>query len=287
MARRGLPAFLVLLAFAGCSRVDRAERPAWRDQAEEACLARHLVEPSDVLRPAPAVAGPGICGLNHPFKVYALAGGTVRLNAASLLDCSMIAALDGWIADVVQPQAAARFGEPVVQIDTMGTYACRGINNEGGTLSEHAFANAIDVAGFVLRSGRALNVMRGWAGADAQESAFLHAVHAGACETFTTVLGPGANVFHYNHIHADLARHGARGTGRVCKPQPGPVEPPPEAPRDEEQDAAGAPVPGPAYAAAPAPPSAAVPRAVLDGDQFGRAPAAEGDVTSAIPRRAP
>lgn len=230
MARRVLPAtVLTVLALAGCSRMDRAERPAWRGEAEAVCLAEHRVAASPVVQPAAAIEGPGICGVDHPFKVYALAGGSVRLDTPSLLDCPMIAALDTWIADVVQPRALARFGEPVVRIDTMGTYACRGINNEEAKLSEHAFANAIDVGGFVLASGRRLNVRLGWSGADPQEAAFLHEAHAGACGPFTTVLGPGSNVFHYNHVHADLARHGesARGPRTYCKPEPRPeVDPP-------------------------------------------------------------
>lgn len=251
--------FLALIP-AGCSRYDES-RPAWRDQAEEACLAEHRVEPGPLLQPARAIEGPGICGLNHPFKVYALAGGTVKLNSASILDCSMIPALDGWIRDVLQPDAQARFGEPVVQIDTMGTYACRGINNESNTkLSEHAFGNAMDVGGFVLASGREVSVLRGWKSADAQESAFLHEAHAGACSAFTTVLGPGANIFHYNHIHVDLAMHGSTSQGprRYCKPVPTeqPVAPrrdnlPDPPPVEEEQDMANAVVPPPSYATRP------------------------------------
>lgn len=248
---------LCVLGVAGCSRFDRAERPAWRNQAEEACLASHLVEATPVLQPAAAIDGPGICGLNHPFKVYALAGGTVRLNSASILDCSMIPTLDSWIAKVVQPDAQARFGEPVVQINTMGTYACRGINNaSGASLSEHAFGNAMDVGGFVLASGREINVMRGWKGDDPQASAFLHDAHAGACDYFTTVLGPGSNVFHYNHVHMDLAMHGntSRGPRRYCKPVPGAQLPAPQQdnlpdppPIEEEMDIARAPAPPPSY----------------------------------------
>lgn len=252
MARR-VPAIVVmLLALASCSRFDRAERPAWRGQAEDACLARHLVEPSRFLQPARAIEGPGICGLDHPFRVYALAGGTVRLNAASLLDCPMVPTLDGWIRDVVQPAAAARFGEPVVQINTMGTYSCRGIDGERrGKLSEHAFANAIDVGGFVLRSGRELDVKRGWSGADEQEAAFLHDVHGGACGPFTTVLGPGADILHDNHIHLDLARHGSasHGARRFCRPEPRPAPPGPPT-LAEDQDAADLPASPPLAGAA-------------------------------------
>lgn len=249
---------LGVLGIAGCSRFDRAERPAWRNQAEDACLANHLVEATPVLQPVAAIDGPGICGLNHPFKVYALAGGTVRLNSASILDCSMIPTLDSWIAKVVQPDAQARFGEPVVQINTMGTYACRGINNaSGASLSEHAFGNAIDIGGFMLASGREINVMRGWKGDDLQASAFLHDTHAGACDYFTTVLGPGANIFHYNHVHMDLAMHGrtSRGPRRYCKPVPDAQVPAPQQdtlpdppPIEEEMDIAKAPIPAPSYA---------------------------------------
>jgi hypothetical protein len=253
-------AALLAITLAGCSRFDHRERPAWRDQAEEACLAQHLVEATPYLQPSRAINGPSICGLNHPFRVYALAGGTVKLNTASLLDCSMIPALDAWIKDVVQPDAQARFGEPVVQIDTMGTYSCRGINNmSGAQLSEHAFANAMDVGGFVLASGREINVMRGWKSADLQESAFLHESHAGACTYFTTVLGPGANIFHYNHVHVDLAMHGntSRGPRRYCKPAPDTFQVdaprrdnlPDPPPIEEEQDMAQAPIPAPAYSA--------------------------------------
>ena len=249
---------LGLLAVAGCGRYDRAERPAWRNQAEEACLAQHRVETSDVIQPARPIDGPGICGLNHPFKVYALAGGTVRLNAASILDCSMIPMLDAWIKETVQPDALARFGEPVAQINTMGTYSCRGMNNmSGAKLSEHAFGNAMDVGGFVLASGREINVTRGWHSADPQEAGFLQDSHAGACTHFTTVLGPGSNVFHYNHVHMDLALHGntSRGPRRICKPSPAEQIPGPQQDTlpdppavEEEMDIAGAPVPGQSYA---------------------------------------
>lgn len=228
----------VLAALAGCSGFDFRERPAWRTQAEEACLVEHPVRDTAWIRSSAAIDGPGICGLQHPFKVRGLADGTVTLNATATLDCSMIPALDAWIRDVLQPAALARFQEPVAAIKTMGAYNCRGINNESdGKLSEHAFGNAIDIGGFVLQSGRELDVMRGWKSDDPQERAFLHEAHAGACGYFTTVLGPGSNIFHYNHYHLDLAMHGntARGPRRICKPVPEDAPPLPS-PRDNLPD---------------------------------------------------
>ena len=117
----------------------------------------------------------------------------------------------------------------------------------GGHISEHAFGNAIDIAGFRLADGRRLTVVHDWTRGDDQSQAFLRDVHAGACNSFTTVLGPGYNAFHYNHIHVDLAMHGgsSRGLRRYCKPapeqsRPGPrLDTLPEAPQmEEEQDVA-------------------------------------------------
>jgi len=228
MARCVSPLFaglVALLSLSGCGVFERAERPAWRTQAENVCLARKLVEPSAFVTPAREIDGPGICGLTHPFKVAALAGGTVSVESPVTIDCSMVPALEDWLAQVVQPAAQAAFGEPVVGLTVFGAYSCRGIDNiPGAQLSEHAFGNAIDISGFRLADGRAIVIVQDWKKAGGPESAFLHAVHAGACEHFTTVLGPGADVFHYNHFHLDLAMHGQTDTGprRYCKPAPPP-----------------------------------------------------------------
>lgn len=214
--------FVTLLS--GCSVMEpRAERPAWRNQAENACLARHEVKASQYLRASSEINGPGICGLQHPFKVAALADGTVMLNTDQTLGCPMLPALDAWIAQVVQPVAQARFGQAVIGISSMGSYTCRPIDNQrGNKLSEHSFGNAMDIGGFRLADGREISIVKEWKGGDDQTKAFLREVHAGACQFFTTVLGPGADVFHYNHIHVDLAAHGNTSTGprRYCKPVP-------------------------------------------------------------------
>jgi hypothetical protein len=251
---------LALFSLAGCGWFERAERPIWRTQAENLCLSRGLVKPSAYVAPQPEIDGPGICGMTHPFKVSALADGTVSVDKALTIDCSMIPALEGWLADVVQPYAQARFGSPVVGLEAFGAYSCRGVDNvPGAQLSEHAFGNAVDLAGFKLADGREISIVRDWKRTDSQESAFLHEIHAGACQHFTTVLGPGADVFHYNHFHLDLAMHGSTNTGprRYCKPQPPPdLMPPPARPDglppapeiDEPMDvarASGRPGPGP------------------------------------------
>ncbi len=224
MACRVLPSIIIpafMLALAGCSIYERPHRPAWRGEAEAACVAQKLIQASAYVQPAPEIDGPGICGLTRPFKVSALQDGAVRFNSAYTLDCPMIAALNAWVAQTVEPAARMRFGEPVVEIDSMGAYSCRTMNNQpGASISEHAFGNAFDIGGFRLASGREILIVRDWTRGDEQTRAFLQDVHAGACSAFTTVLGPGANIFHYNHIHVDLALHGntSYGPRRICKP---------------------------------------------------------------------
>jgi hypothetical protein len=228
MARRVWPSLLgafALLSLSGCGFFERAERPAWRTQAENACLARGQVQASDFITPRNAIDGPGICGMEHPFKVSGLVGGAVAVQQPVTMDCSMIPALESWLNEVVQPIAQARFGQAVVGLNAFGAYSCRSIDNmQGARLSEHAFGNAIDISGFKLADGRVISVVDNWKKTDTQEAAFLHEAHAGACQHFTTVLGPGADVFHYNHIHMDLAMHGQTNTGprRYCKPTPAP-----------------------------------------------------------------
>jgi hypothetical protein len=223
---------------AGCGMYERAQRPAWRTQAENTCLAQHRIAQSEYIQPANEMSGPGICGMTRPFKVTALQNGAVAFNSTATLDCSIIAELDQWLADIVQPAAQARFGVPVTQINSMGSYSCRGMNNQyGAQLSEHAFGNALDIGGFVLADGRTIAIVHDWTRGDEQTQAFLRDVHGGACDHFTTVLGPGSNAFHYNHIHVDLAMHGNTSSGprRICKPVPQTTRPAPR--RDDLPDA--------------------------------------------------
>src|ERR1700690_3346 len=237
MARSVWPKVAVgaaLLSLAGCGWLERAERPAWRTQAENYCLARDLVKPSAFIEPQPEIDGPGICGLTHPFKVSALTEGTVAVDKNVTIGCPLVVALEAWLAEVVQPYAQADFGQNVVELEAFGAYSCRSVDNlYGAPLSEHSFGNAIDVSGFRLADGREIVIVRDWKKTDSQEAAFLREVHAGACQHFTTVLGPGADVFHYNHLHLDLAMHGSTSTGprRYCKPAPAPsLMPAPAAP---------------------------------------------------------
>jgi hypothetical protein len=144
--------------------------------------------------------------------------GPVAVSPAATLACPLVSVLDQWIADAVQPAALKWFGMPVVEIKQISAYSCRGMNGDpNATISEHAFGNALDIAAFTLADGRKLDVEHGWHGSP-EEQAFLHDVQATACDQFTTVLAPGSNAFHYNHIHVDLMRR--RNDRHACNPHP-------------------------------------------------------------------
>lgn len=227
-----------VLSLGSCGFVETAQRAAWRNTVEQACLKKQLVKVSAAITPRRSINGPGVCGLNHPFRVTALAGGSVLVRSRATLGCPMIAKLDRWLEEVVQPAARERLGQPVTEIHNMASFGCRTRNNRpGAKMSEHSFGNALDIGGFKLEDGTRLKVVRHWRRGKTQERAFLRAVHAGACRYFRTVLGPGSDRFHENHFHFDLAMHGgtSRGLRHYCRPKIKDIAAPPT--RDDLPDA--------------------------------------------------
>ncbi|NLZ39916.1 MAG: extensin [Comamonadaceae bacterium] len=198
--------------------MQREQRAAWRDQAEAQCLAsRQVAQSSYVNFRSTSIEGPGACGMTQPLRVSAFAGGKIGLTSPATLACPIIPTTDRWLDEYVQKAAMNNLGAQVIEIKA-GSYSCRAMNNGSGTSrkSEHAFGNAVDVFAFRLSDGREITVKSGWRGAP-EEQAFLREAFLGACELYSTVLGPGADMFHYDHFHVDLARHG-RGRS-ICKPR--------------------------------------------------------------------
>ncbi|MGE5163790.1 MAG: extensin family protein [Sphingobacteriales bacterium] len=150
------------------------------------------------------------------------AASSATLTPAATLACPIVSALDRWVGEGVQPAAMRWFGAQVVEIKQISSYSCRGMVGSGGSgISEHAFGNAIDIAAFTLADGRRITVQEGWHGTP-EEQGFLHDVQLAACDNFNTVLAPGYNAAHYNHIHVDLMR---RASGdRPCRPEAIPGE---------------------------------------------------------------
>jgi hypothetical protein len=151
-----------------------------------------------------------------PGPMQSFASGPVALKPAATLACPLVSVLDRWLADTVQPAAQRWFRQRVVEIKQISAYSCRGMNgNPSAHISEHAFGNALDIAAFTFADGRRVTVKDGWHGLP-EEQGFLRDVEAGACQQFTTVLAPGSNAYHYDHIHVDLMRRASRRL--ICEP---------------------------------------------------------------------
>ncbi|MGL4396471.1 MAG: extensin family protein [Hyphomicrobium sp.] len=194
-----------------------ARKEPWRSNEERACLTAGAVRPNSFVRARSSLGGPSVCGTEYPFEMSAAMGGRVAMSPAALLRCPMIPQVDQWVAEVVDPAARMHFGQPIAELKVAASYSCRPINHKaGGRLSEHGYANALDVSGFTLADGTKITVKGGWQGSDS-ERGFLRTVHNGACRNFTTVLGPNADSYHQDHFHLDLARHGRDGLMRICR----------------------------------------------------------------------
>lgn len=211
---------VAVLAVQGCSTGGPnfvAKHEPWREDEESACIAAGAVRPNRFIQTRAALGGPSQCGTARPFEMSAAGNGRVLLQPVALLRCPMIPQVERWVTETIEPAALRYYGSPLVELKVAGSYGCRPINHVlGAKLSEHGYANALDISGFVLADGRKITVKGGWSG-DQRESAFLRAVHSGACREFTTVLGPEYDRAHRDHFHVDLARRGRDGLGQTCK----------------------------------------------------------------------
>ncbi|MFC4353400.1 extensin family protein [Fodinicurvata halophila] len=152
------------------------------------------------------------CPLNDSLRISA--AGETDFNSSFVATCPLAVALALYERHSLQPAARETFGQEVSQITHLGSYACRNINNrEDGRRSEHASANALDIAAFTLADGRHIEVEADWPHEDdAEDNAaarFLTRAHDGACDVFRVTLGPAHNQAHANHFHLDMGTYSA------------------------------------------------------------------------------
>ena len=208
---------LLLLVMTGCIPRGRPDlrpparrpaatvRPSLSAAALRQCQA-DLGRAGVSFQPLPDRQFGGGCDATAAVKLLAIGTPVTNLGA---MRCPLALAFARWVGDVAQVEAERTFGQPLRRIESFGTYACRPVNGQaGGRLSEHAHANAVDIAAFVLADGTRFSVRDGWNGADGRVRAYLRAVHAAGCRRFGVVLGPDANALHHDHFHFDLASSG-------------------------------------------------------------------------------
>lgn len=143
------------------------------------------------------------CPLRSVLRVQ---GADVALSSSFLSSCPLAVAFALFERHSLQPAAQAVFGQAVSRVEHLGSFACRNIYNRAdGRLSQHASANALDIAGFRLADGRSISVLKDWPG-QGDSARFLRLVRDGACDDFNVVLSPDYNAAHRNHFHLDMGR---------------------------------------------------------------------------------
>ncbi|MCE8035949.1 MAG: extensin family protein [Halomonas sp.] len=176
----------------------------------EACLEALGTAPEGALRMVPLddhEPAPG-CPLENVVRVHR---SEVEFNDSFVVRCPLALAWVMYERQRLQPAAEALFGMRVAHVEHYGSFACRNVyGREEGRLSEHATAEALDVAAFHLTDGRRITLLEHWGSEDAR-GAFLRAARDGACDLFGNVLGP-----EYNRAHADHFHFGMRGF-RLCR----------------------------------------------------------------------
>jgi len=188
------------------------------DLADEGGRCQALLERAGVRFAAlPPRSGGPQCGYGDAVRLSAEGALGIRYRPADLgTSCAVAAGLALWEWHVVQPAAQRHFGEPVARIEHFGSYSCRRLyGRDEGSWSEHAAANAVDIAAFVLADGSRVSVVNHWDAGGAR-GAFLREVRDGACRLFATVLSPDYNAAHRDHFHLDQAERGAFGW-RGCR----------------------------------------------------------------------
>jgi hypothetical protein len=179
------------------------------DTAGESCTER-LARLGVRFEAKPAVVE-NACSVQDPVLVSELPEG-LALSPPSLMACPVAESLTRWAREVVLAEADRHFRSKATKILIGTSYQCRN-QRSGGKPSEHAFGNAVDVMGFEFATRAPLPITQQAEGSP--EAAFQAAVRTGACPIFTTVLGPGTDADHDDHLHLDLRAR--NGDYRICQ----------------------------------------------------------------------
>jgi hypothetical protein len=210
--------FATALTFAAllsaCST--QVDKPYFRTEGVSSPVSNCSVDPRSLgnIERVPDFSEHNGCGGRNVYKVYDISG--ISFSQPAIVRCEVADTLAEWISNTVQPRAKAIFGQNVASFKIAASYACRPRNNRSGAkLSEHGMANAIDIAAFTLANGEEINVLEDWYSGSSANRAFLRAIRSEACGPFHTVLGPGSDADHRDHIHLDLQKE--RGGGPYCR----------------------------------------------------------------------
>lgn len=226
---------------------DEAKPEAAEAKPPEPSACRLALTENIAIAPSvPPIVGPGACGGGDLVRLEAVVISPtqkVAIKPAAILRCTMATAIADWIRADMAPLAES-LGARLSELDNFDSFSCRGRNRvKGARLSEHGLANALDVRGLKLADGSMISLTDRQVARETREKVLWS-----VCTRFMTVLGPGSDWYHEDHIHLDLAER--RNNYKICQwgvydPLPAiaplmPAERPQEAPPrlSEEEKAA-------------------------------------------------
>jgi len=159
------------------------------------------------------LVGPGDCGAPDAVQLQTVVlpdQSKVTVTPPATLRCPMAEQVANWLREDVAPTLPAS-GPPLRVLDNFDSYECRGRNRvRAAQLSEHGRADALDVRGFRLADGREINLTDIGVAKDLRDK-----MRSSACARFSTVLGPGSDGYHEEHVHLDLAER--RNGYKICQ----------------------------------------------------------------------
>jgi hypothetical protein len=189
-----------------------AEKPA-EPPPPSACRLR-LTSELAVAPSLPPLVGAGECGVEDVVRLEAvwLPDKTrVAVTPPATMRCSFAEAIVHWVREDVAPAVHA-LDATLKSIDNYDSYDCRGRNNiVGAKLSEHGKANALDVRSLKLANGTVMALTDPHVAKD-----FREGLRKATCARFSTVLGPGSDGYHEDHVHMDLAER-RNGYHSMCQ----------------------------------------------------------------------
>jgi hypothetical protein len=192
---------------------DGKPEPAAPAERQASACRLALTEEIAIAPTIPDISGPGGCGGEDLVRLEAIVlpdKRRVAVKPAAVLRCGMAAAVADWVRSDVAP-LALQLGSAISDLDNFDSFECRGRNRVAGALlSEHGRANALDVRAVKLANGQSIGLTDRSVPRDVRER-----VLQSVCARFTTVLGPGSDWYHEDHIHLDLMQR--RNGYRICQ----------------------------------------------------------------------
>jgi hypothetical protein len=157
------------------------------------------------------------CGIAEPVRLSSIGltnGATIDLPDHPILDCAFALAFTEFGQNLMAPLATAMLGSGIVALATGGYRCSSPIRLPSGNPNPHAKGIAIDLPSITLADRRRIEIGHE---ANSAEALFVRTMRQAACGWFTTVLGPGTDAAHAEHLHFDVLRHGASDNYRICE----------------------------------------------------------------------